>query len=157
MEYEKVVKIDGKHYALENKRPENGDYWTYIAPKDWVEPPVPAIEEANWPEGWMEKCWDRANYWKVTGATDESLGLPLSEECETCDGKGEGFWACCSGDKIDGDFPMCPSCKEWLGEEDCGNCGGTGYVPKGTPNEPVHVVDLIGQAEAYAEAQREGL
>ena len=54
------------------------------------------------------------------------------EECEVCNGKGEGYFSCCTGDLVDPDHAMCPVCKEHLGEEDCTECEGKGYLLKET-------------------------
>lgn len=53
---------------------------------------------------------------------------PNQEKCETCNGRGWGVWSCCTGDPVNRDIMMCPHCNEHLGEEDCYDCDGTGYV-----------------------------
>lgn len=77
------------------------------------------------------------------------------EECKACEGKGLGYWSCCTGDPVDEDMPLCPKCKERLGEDTCEQCKGLGYVIKGEDNPKVHKVDLIGQAEAAVEAKKD--
>lgn len=54
------------------------------------------------------------------------------EQCDECDGTGEACYSCCTGDVITGDYLICPTCKEWLGEEECVLCEGKGYVEPGT-------------------------
>ena len=76
------------------------------------------------------------------------------EECEACSGKGKASWSCCTQERVDEDYSRCPTCGEGLGEEQCQECNGLGYVPVGTPNEPVHIVDPIGAAEAHFEGER---
>lgn len=49
-------------------------------------------------------------------------------KCESCNGRGWGVWSCCTGEPVDRDIMMCPKCYEHLGEEDCYDCDGTGYV-----------------------------
>lgn len=67
-------------------------------------------------------------------------------ECETCDGKGEAYFSCCSGDVVHSDVPMCRSCGEHLGEDTCHVCEGAGFVEDGTPFADV-APDPIAQAE----------
>lgn len=50
------------------------------------------------------------------------------KECEECKGKGYGVWSCCTGELVANDIMLCPTCYEHLGEEDCWECKGTGYV-----------------------------
>lgn len=50
----------------------------------------------------------------------------LKEDCETCGGKGYGYWSCCNQELVDEDIARCPICQENLGEEDCEDCNGTG-------------------------------
>ena len=56
------------------------------------------------------------------------------EKCESCNGKGWGVWSCCTGEPVNRDIMMCPQCKEHLGEEDCYDCDGTGYVKNNYQN-----------------------
>lgn len=61
----------------------------------------------------------------------EKLGIqfdPKAEQCPECDGKGTGFFSCCSGDRVDQDAPLCPDCMEHLGEDTCEACEGTGKI-----------------------------
>lgn len=76
------------------------------------------------------------------------------EKCPDCNGKGEAFFSCCTGDRVDEDMPMCPQCYEHLGEEECPTCNGTGFVDIEDNVKPLRVVDLIGRAEAFFEGER---
>ena len=46
--------------------------------------------------------------------------------CPECEGKKELVYSCCTGEPVDNDLMICPTCKEHLGEEPCFTCGGTG-------------------------------
>lgn len=76
--------------------------------------------------------------------------------CETCNGKGEAFFSCCTGEVVTDDYQMCPECREHLGEEKCPDCDGTGKVDDDfdefTPAGP----DLQARAEDYYDAKRRG-
>lgn len=58
----------------------------------------------------------------------KKYGLSEKQECETCRGKGEVMLSCCTGDVVDEDFAICPTCYEHLGLEDCPDCEGTGVI-----------------------------
>jgi len=53
--------------------------------------------------------------------------------CETCNGKGEAVFSCCTGDIVDSDIMMCPVCYEHLGEEPCYDCDGKGEIEEDHP------------------------
>ena len=57
---------------------------------------------------------------------------PGFEKCEECEGSGMAVYSCCGDGVIIGDYPICPSCLEHLGEEECEACSGDGYLPIGT-------------------------
>lgn len=76
------------------------------------------------------------------------------EACPDCDGKGEAYFSCCSGERVDADMPICPQCKEHLGEDECPTCNGTGLVSINDYVKAGPVVDLIGIAEAAYEGER---
>lgn len=80
---------------------------------------------------------------------------PGMEECQACDGKGEVMLSCCSQERVDEDYGRCPDCGEGLGEDTCDACNGKGYVPIGSPNDSVHIIDPIGAAEAAVEAKKD--
>tara|TARA_R110000824_G_scaffold399122_1_gene604084 strand:- start:1729 stop:1971 length:243 start_codon:yes stop_codon:yes gene_type:complete len=52
-----------------------------------------------------------------------------TKDCDDCEGKGDGYWSCCTGELITHDIKMCPKCHEHLGEEECETCEGKGEVP----------------------------
>ena len=88
-------------------------------------------------------------------STSISLLWPLGmEECPDCNGSGTAFYSCCGGDRVDGDMPLCPTCKEHLGEEECDTCEGTGLVKIEDQVKAGPVVDLISQAETRSEGDR---
>lgn len=91
---------------------------------------------------------------KVVASSKLLPGVEHKDQCEACSGKGEGIWSCCTGDRVDEDYAMCPRCHEHLGEEECQECDGTGLVPLDTPQQPPIIIDPIGQAEAYYEGER---
>jgi hypothetical protein len=51
-------------------------------------------------------------------------------ECETCNGNGEAMFSCCTGEVVTNDYGLCPECCEHLGDEECPDCEGKGYVPE---------------------------
>lgn len=61
------IEIDGIEVIYEDVRPVSGDFYIYIWP-DSDDPSAPKLQvlKANWPPGWMNRCWDRDNYFKVT-------------------------------------------------------------------------------------------
>jgi hypothetical protein len=54
--------------------------------------------------------------------------LKKKVECPTCYGKGEATFSCCTGEVVNDDILMCPCCYEHLGEEECQDCDGTGFI-----------------------------
>jgi DnaJ-class molecular chaperone len=70
-------------------------------------------------------------------------------ECETCNGSGVAILSCCTGEVVDSDYAMCPSCHEHLGEEECPDCNGSG-VSDNTDVTP-RAEDLMLKAEIYHE------
>jgi len=48
--------------------------------------------------------------------------------CPVCEGKGTGYFSCCTGEVVDSDIALCPECYEHLGEEECTECKGTGLI-----------------------------
>ena len=52
------------------------------------------------------------------------------ELCPVCEGKGEAFFSCCTGEVVADEYPICPAkdCLEHLGESECEDCQGTGLV-----------------------------
>lgn len=78
------------------------------------------------------------------------------KECETCDGKGEAVFSCCSGEVVTDDMMICPHCYEHLGEEECQDCDGKGYVPEDQEEFTDKAPSLQAQAEAYRDAQKYG-
>jgi len=49
-------------------------------------------------------------------------------KCETCNGVGEVYYSCCTGEIVNNDWHLCPECKEHLGLEMCEDCDGTGFI-----------------------------
>ena len=90
------------------------------------------------------------------GATFQWLHVKkkLQEKCDTCRGKGEVMYSCCSGDVIDDDIAMCPSCHEHLGYETCEDCNGIGWVDPDTELSNV-VPGLQQMAENLMDANKE--
>lgn len=78
------------------------------------------------------------------------------KECETCNGHGEAVFSCCSGEVVRDDMMMCPTCHEHLGEEECPDCEGNGYVPEDKEDFTDTAPSLQAQAEAYHEAKKYG-
>jgi hypothetical protein len=73
--------------------------------------------------------------------------LEEQHECETCNGKGVAMFSCCTGEVVDEDMGLCPSCYEHLGEDTCEDCNGTGIS---TGHESCgRAEDLILKAEIY--------
>lgn len=56
---------DLNDYTILNEIPQSGDMYVYIPPAEWQLKEEIKVERANWPDGWMDKCWDRDNYHKV--------------------------------------------------------------------------------------------
>jgi len=77
------------------------------------------------------------------------------EECETCNGKGEAIFSCCTGEVMKSDYDLCPTCYEHCGEEECQDCEGKGYVLIGTSLTST-APDLQLKAEMIQDARREG-
>lgn len=75
-------------------------------------------------------------------------------ECPTCDGRREAVFSCCTGDLVDDDIAMCPECHEHLGESDCSDCDGTGYVPEDQEEFTDKVEGLQSQSERVMDEQR---
>lgn len=48
--------------------------------------------------------------------------LVTRNECEYCDGSGEGYFSCCTSEPVEREHPLCPVCKEHLGLEKCPHC-----------------------------------
>lgn len=73
--------------------------------------------------------------------------------CETCDGKREAVFSCCTGDTITDDYMICPVCKEHLGEEECIDCQGIGYVD----NDKLfnQTIDMQAKAELLSDINKE--
>ena len=69
-------------------------------------------------------------------------------QCETCNGKGEAVFSCCTGEVVNDDIMMCPSCYEHLGEEECPDCEGTGAVEEDTQLTP-KTEGVNSRAEAH--------
>jgi hypothetical protein len=57
-----------------------------------------------------------------------TASIEEEEECPACYGKKVGYFSCCTGDMVDEDTAMCPSCYEHLGEEECSLCDGRGTI-----------------------------
>lgn len=76
------------------------------------------------------------------------------EECPVCDGKGEAYFSCCGGEIVDEDMPLCPGCRDWVGESECEECGGTGLVRIEDKVEAPIKYNWIDKAEAYSEGER---
>jgi hypothetical protein len=57
-----------------------------------------------------------------------TASIEEKEECPACYGKKVGYFSCCTGNMVDEDIAMCPSCYEHLGEDECGLCDGTGVI-----------------------------
>lgn len=51
-----------------------------------------------------------------------------TKECSECNGKGKGYFSCCTHQMVEEELAMCPICKEHLGEDICEGCDGTGVV-----------------------------
>ena len=90
---------------------------------------------------------------KVIASSKLLPGVEHKQQCRVCNGQGEAMFSCCTGERVDEDYGRCPSCKEGLGESECKECEGTGLVALGT-KQNTHIVDPIGQAETYCEAER---
>ena len=86
----------------------------------------------------------------------EKIEEALLVECETCEGKGEACFSCCTGELVTDDIQMCPRCHEHLGESTCEDCGGTGKVPEDKKDFIDHAPSLQRAAEAYADAKKYG-
>jgi DnaJ-class molecular chaperone len=76
--------------------------------------------------------------------------------CPTCNGKGEAVFSCCTGEVIDSDIMMCPSCYEHLGEEECIDCNGSGEIEEDTEtvdraSDPQLQAEIIADAIKYGE------
>lgn len=71
------------------------------------------------------------------------------KECDTCGGKGEAVFSCCSGEVVSDDIMLCPECYEHLGEEEC-------TVPEEQTEFTDKAPSLQSQAEAHQEAKRYG-
>ena len=78
------------------------------------------------------------------------------EECPTCKGKKEVMISCCTGDVVDDDIAMCPKCHEGLGEEECPDCEGLGYVPETKADFTPVRGGLNTAAEALYDRMKEG-
>lgn len=78
------------------------------------------------------------------------------KECPTCNGKGEAVFSCCTGEVVNDDIQLCPSCHEHLGEEQCQDCEGKGYVPEDQKEFTDIAPSLQAQAEAYQDEQKYG-
>lgn len=59
-----IIKFNGKKYMVVNERPQSGDFYTYLGFNEPI-----TVEKANWNPNWMEKCWDRDNYYKCIEIT----------------------------------------------------------------------------------------
>ena len=57
-----------------------------------------------------------------------TASIEEEEECPACYGKKVGYFSCCTGDMVNEDIAMCPSCYEHLGEDDCSLCDGRGTI-----------------------------
>lgn len=78
------------------------------------------------------------------------------KECDTCGGKGEAVFSCCTGEVVSDDLMICPNCYEHLGEEECQDCEGNGYVPEDQTEFADQAPSLQAQAEAYQDAKKYG-
>jgi len=56
-------------------------------------------------------------------------------DCDVCEGEGQGVFSCCTGKLLDPDEPICPKCKEVLGESQCVTCRGTGKIQEDQDEE----------------------
>jgi hypothetical protein len=52
----------------------------------------------------------------------------ILRECPECEGKGVGYFSCCTGESVNEEYAMCPECFEHLGLEQCLNCDGAGVT-----------------------------
>jgi len=86
----------------------------------------------------------------------DNIDTALLIECETCNGKGEAVFSCCSGEVVDDDMMMCPTCHEHLGEEECQDCEGTGKVSEDKDDFTEKAPSMQAAAEAYGEARKYG-
>ena len=89
---------------------------------------------------------------QILGKIEEALLV----ECETCGGRGEACFSCCTGELVTDDIQMCPKCHEHLGESECEDCGGTGKVPEDKKDFIDHAPSLQRAAEAYEDAKKYG-
>lgn len=78
----------------------------------------------------MNEIKNRNKY--LAGIISESHEVKSEDrvECPTCDGQGEAMFSCCTGDIVDSDWARCPKCLESLGEEECYDCEGSGFLDK---------------------------
>ena len=51
---------------------------------------------------------------------------------------------------------ICPNCYEHLGEEECQDCEGNGYVPEDQTEFTNQAPSLQAKAEAYQDAKKYG-
>ena len=76
--------------------------------------------------------------------------------CESCNSSGEVMYSCCTGDIIEDDMAICPTCYEHLGDEECYDCRGTVSVTEGTESTP-KIPGLQAIAENYMDSLKDGL